>query len=41
MTDRQQDDKKRSCLLVSYYNHSKSNKLVFRILEERLNYWWD
>lgn len=37
----QQDDKKRLCLLVSYYNHSKANKLLFRILEERLGYWWD
>ena len=37
----QQDDKKRLCLLVSYYNHSKANKLLFRILEERLSYWWD
>lgn len=37
----QQDDKKRLCLLVSYYNHNKANKLLFRILEERLSYWWD
>ena len=36
-----QDDKKRLCLLVSYYNHEKANKLLFRILEERLSYWWD
>ena len=37
----EQDDKKRLCLLVSHYNHSKANKLLFRILEERLNNWWD
>ena len=37
----EQDDKKRLCLLVSYYNHEKANKLLFRILEERLTYWWD
>ena len=37
----EQEDKKRLCLLVSYYNHEKANKLLFRILEERLAYWWD
>ena len=37
----EQDDKKRLCLLVSYYNHKKANKLLFQILEERLAYWWD
>lgn len=36
-----QDDKKRLCLLVSHYNHSKANKLLFRVLEERLAFWWD
>jgi len=36
-----QDDKKRLCLMVSYYNHNKANKLLFRVLEERLNQWWD
>ena len=36
-----QDDKKRLCLLVSHYNHNKANKLLFRILGERLAYWWD
>jgi hypothetical protein len=35
------EDKKTLCLEVSYYNHNKSNKLLFRILEERLPYWWD
>ena len=34
-------DKQRLCLMVSYYNHKKANKLLFRILEERLAYWWD
>jgi hypothetical protein len=37
----EQDDKKHLCLMVSYYNHNKANKLLFRILEERLHYWWD
>lgn len=37
----QQDDKKRLCLLVSYYNHNKANKLLFKVLEERLAFWWD
>lgn len=37
----EQEDKKRLCLMVSQYNHKKANKLIFRILEERLAYWWD
>jgi hypothetical protein len=37
----EQDDKKRLCLMFSYYNHNKANKLLFRILEERLAQWWD
>ena len=37
----EQNDKQRLCLLVSYHNHEKANKLLFRILEERLSYWWD
>lgn len=37
----EQNDKQSLCLLVSYYNHKKANKLLFRILEERLTYWWD
>ena len=37
----EQDDKKRLCLLVSYYNHNKANKLLFRVLEERMAFWWD
>ena len=35
------EDKKTLCLRVSYYNHSKANKLLFRVLEERLAQWWD
>jgi hypothetical protein len=35
------DDKKTLCLLVSYYNHNKANKLLFRVLEEKLAQWWD
>ena len=34
-------DKHRLCLMVSNYNHNKANKLLFRVLEERLTYWWD
>ena len=34
-------DKERLCLMVSNYNHKKANKLLFRVLEERLAYWWD
>ena len=34
-------DKERLCLMVSNYNHEKANKLLFRILEERLAFWWD
>jgi hypothetical protein len=37
----EQDDKKRLCLMVSYYNHNKANKILFRVLEERLYQWWD
>ena len=37
----EQEDKQRLCLMVSQYNHYKANKLLFRILEERLAYWWD
>jgi hypothetical protein len=37
----EQVDKKRLCLLVSYHNHNKANKLLFRVLEERLAQWWD
>jgi len=37
----EQDDKKRLCLLVAYYNHNKANKLLFRVLEEKLAQWWD
>ena len=34
-------DKQRLCLMVSNYNHIKANKLLFRVLEERLAFWWD
>jgi hypothetical protein len=36
-----QDDKKRLCLMVSYYNHNKANKILFRVLEENVAHWWD
>ena len=35
------ENKKTLCLKVSYYNHSKANKLLFRVLEEKLAQWWD
>ncbi len=35
------EDKKVLCIRVSDYNHRKANALLFRILEERLAYWWD
>jgi len=35
------ENKKTLCLEVSYYNHSKANKLLFRILEEKITQWWD
>lgn len=37
----EQDDKEHLCLMVSYYNHKKANKLLFRVLEEKLAFWWD
>jgi hypothetical protein len=37
----EQEDKKRLCLMVSYYNHKKANKLLFRVLEENVAQWWD
>jgi hypothetical protein len=37
----EQDDKKRLCLMVSYYNHRKANKVLFRVLEENVAHWWD
>jgi hypothetical protein len=37
----EQEDKKRLCLMVSYYNHKKANKLLFRVLEENVAHWWD
>jgi len=35
------ENKKTLCLEVSYYNHNKANKLLFRILEEKITQWWD
>jgi hypothetical protein len=37
----EQDDKKRLCLMVSYHNHKKANKVLFRVLEENVAHWWD
>ena len=34
-------DKQRLCLMVSYYNHKKANKILFRVLEENVTHWWD
>jgi len=35
------EDKEKLCLQLSLYNQEKSNKLLFRILEEKLKNWWD
>lgn len=37
----EESDKKTLCLKVSHYNHSKANKLLYRVLEKKLAFWWD
>lgn len=34
-------DKDLLCLHVAQYNQEKAHKLLFKILNERINYWWD
>lgn len=34
-------DKGLLCLHVAQYNQEKAHKLLFKILNERINYWWD
>jgi len=34
-------DKQHLCLLVGYRNHEKAEKLLFRLLHEKINSWWD
>ena len=34
-------NKKNLCFYVAKYNQDKANKLLFKILEERLTWWWD
>ena len=35
------EDKGKLCFYVSMYNQEKANSLLFKILEERIGYWWD
>lgn len=35
------DDKETLCLHVSLYNQEKARKLLFKILNERIEAWWD
>jgi hypothetical protein len=35
------DDKGRLCLYVGQYNQEKCQKLLFRILSEKITHWWD
>lgn len=35
------EDKRSLCFYVSSRNQEKANSLLFRILEERIGYWWD
>jgi hypothetical protein len=34
-------DKGLLCLYVAHYNQEKAHKLLFKLLSERINYWWD
>ena len=34
-------DKERLCRLVSNFNQEKAHNLLFKILNERIRYWWD
>ena len=37
----EEDDKRRLCLYVGMYNQEKCQKLLFKILNEKINHWWD
>lgn len=34
-------EKRELCFYVAQYNHEKANDLLFKILKERMGYWWD
>lgn len=34
-------DKERLCFYVAHQNHLKAKRILFRLLEERLDWWWD
>jgi hypothetical protein len=34
-------DKRDLCFYVSYYNQEKAHDLLFRVLRERMRWWWD
>lgn len=37
----EEDDKRRLCLYVGMYNQEKCQKLLFKVLNEKINHWWD
>lgn len=37
----EEDDKGRLCLYVGQYNQEKCQKLLFKVLNEKINHWWD
>jgi hypothetical protein len=41
MKDKPDLDKSTLCLYVSQYNETKANDLLFRMLRERMGWWWD
>jgi hypothetical protein len=34
-------DKQRIALCIAYENQQRSKRLLFKILQQRLDYWWD
>ena len=35
------DAKQRIAMNIGYYNHNRARKLLFKIMEENIEYWWD
>jgi hypothetical protein len=35
------DVKQRIAMNIGYYNHNRARKLLFKIMEENIEYWWD
>ena len=35
------DAKQRIAMNIGYYNHKRARKLLFRIMEENIEHWWD